>query len=705
MSGRVDFIENRIDVIKNIFTLYSYILSEQQEVRMFAGERLKRGSWYIVEKIGNQLFFAPSRFVGYKDNSIEKYNDDRGDGRYTNEKFKQLSLYKEFTNEYIEESFNKLLNSLDLSKIGRSPQFLIPQDCEVEDLIKERSCFFICPTHCKGQKENAWKSFLEHNLMAIGWADEDYSNYSISDIEKKYSGDNSAIAAFSTMKQIKSGDIICCTHNSYGLWGIGVAVSSYKFQKGIHYAGIDKEGNDSYYSHFVDVVWLKYHSDTYISVQELNIPTLETMWQPYGTLSQRKIPQYILNYLFNSKVNMESLNKLESNIINLLKANKNLILTGAPGTGKTYLAKEIVKAMNAKYEMVQFHPSYDYTDFVEGLRPIKQENSINIDFKRKDGAFKAFCKLAVNDQFEVSFSKAYNQLVEEINKGEIETIKLRSRRNSNQLSITVNNNIQFRGGNGIQDANCVSEDKLYTLYQEYDTREKFDKMDNVRDCIINTIGGCNTTFYWAVLNNLIDRIRTKKLYIFIIDEINRGEVSKIFGELFYSIDPGYRGENGRVKTQYSNLIEKGNVFEEGFYVPENVYIIGTMNDIDRSVECMDFAFRRRFAWQEIKFEDTLDEIASSIEKEEWRDEAKERLLNLNKVIENDENLGSAYCIGGSYLLKLDNFKDENNMENAFQMLWDYHIKNVLFEYLRGLPDNEIKEKMVAFAESFDTSEE
>lgn len=85
--------------------------------------------------------------------------------------------------------------------------------------------------------------------------------------------------------------------------------------------------------------------------------------------------------------------------------------------------------------------------------------------------------------------------------------------------------------------------------------------------------------------------------MFIIDEINRGEISKIFGELFFSIDPGYRGHKEGVYTQYANLHENP---EEKFYIPNNVYIIGTMNDIDRSVDTFDFAMRRRFTFLEIK---------------------------------------------------------------------------------------------------------
>lgn len=88
----------------------------------------------------------------------------------------------------------------------------------------------------------------------------------------------------------------------------------------------------------------------------------------------------------------------------------------------------------------------------------------------------------------------------------------------------------------------------------------------------------------------------RKPFVFIIDEINRGEISKIFGELFFSIDPGYRGPAGNVTTQYGHEL----------YVPDNVYIIGTMNDIDRSVDTFDFAMRRRFRFIEVKAEDGLD---------------------------------------------------------------------------------------------------
>ena len=286
---------------------------------------------------------------------------------------------------------------------------------------------------------------------------------------------------------------------------------------------------------------------------------------------------------------MDKKYKTTEKYVSLLKANKNLILTGAPGTGKTYLAKQIAaqlilskefeehtatddekNKMKEQFDFVQFHPSYDYTDFVEGLRPIDDVNG-KIAFRREDGVFMRFCRKAL---------------------------------------------------------------ETYSKVADKETAPK---------------------------------------YVFIIDEINRGELSKIFGELFFCIDPGYRGIKGRVKTQYQNLIEEGDAFKDGFYVPENVYIIGTMNDIDRSVESMDFAMRRRFAWKEVTAEDSM-KMLDGIEYEE---EAKKRMQNLNAAIVKVRGLGKAYQIGAAYFKKIKDYHGD------FLKLWDFHLKGLLYEYLRG----------------------
>ena len=316
-----------------------------------------------------------------------------------------------------------------------------------------------------------------------------------------------------------------------------------------------------------------------------------------------KLREFIISFIpweiYEQKIKVESLKKR-------LNICGNLIFTGAPGTGKTYLAKQIAAKMidckpnelekSKQFAFVQFHPSYDYTDFVEGLRPQKSNGNNGVDFELMDGVFKKFCLKALDD-------------------------------------------------------------------------------------------------------------KEKKPYVFIIDEINRGEMSKIFGELFFSIDPHYRGEQGVVQTQYANMVESGNLFDSNlnngktgqFFVPENVYIIGTMNDIDRSVESMDFAFRRRFTFIEVTAEDSMSMLGQLGNK---ANDARKVMKALNEALISPEKGGltSAYQIGGSYFLKLKPKKEEDEII-SFEELWDYHLKGTLYEYFRGEPDAD--KKLAALKKAYD----
>lgn len=431
----------------------------------------------------------------------------------------------------------------------------------------------------------------------------------------------------------------------------------------------------------------------YVSLDEMDFEGCGSYRQTIHKVESKhtEIIDYVNSILENKFMLEKNTESKYSEYIKLLKGVHNLVLTGAPGTGKTYMTREITKEMGAEVEFVQFHPSYDYTDFVEGLRPI-EKNDGQIGFERKDGVFKEFCKRAIKNLLdskksvenltkEKSWEEKLNQFVENaIDSGATyETVS------GSKFTITEVRNRALVVHNEQNEKTTdivVNLDEMLTLLtneveldiikdiKKYFNRKFATQADSYTFAIVREVREFKQDF----VKEDVDVIK-KKDFVFIIDEINRGEASKIFGELFYAIDPGYRGDNknNRVKTQYQNLISESDVFADGFYVPENVYILATMNDIDRSVESMDFAMRRRFTWKEIKPSDTvgmLDDLGC-------KDEAKMRMEWLNEAIAKVDGLGRAYMIGPAYFLKL---KDNNG---DFDALWDMNLNPLLNEYLRG----------------------
>ena len=338
------------------------------------------------------------------------------------------------------------------------------------------------------------------------------------------------------------------------------------YAEGNPFFGVNINSQKEFWSHFVSQT---NQGGPYLQ----NHKIIELVSKTYPELEPSKLGTMLFEYskLFMENSTMDSSNNFRHQLTQSLLKSPNLILHGAPGTGKTYLAKEIaVELTNGNKDQigfVQFHPSYDYTDFVEGLRPVSNGDGA-IEFKLQDGIFKKFCQKA-------------------------------------------------------RDA------------------KKTGGQDN---------------------------------FVFIIDEINRGEISKIFGELFFLIDSDYRGEKGSVSTQYANLHET----DDKFYIPENVYIIGTMNDIDRSVDTFDFAMRRRFRFVEVTAESQLGMLDTALG--DKAEEAKKRLRNLNVAIENVQELNSHYHIGPSYFL---NLKD---VGFDYESLWSDYLKPLLEDYVRGSYD-------------------
>lgn len=422
----------------------------------------------------------------------------------------------------------------------------------------------------------------------------------------------------------------------------------------------------------------------------LNLAVQTLLWQMKDWMkkSMSKTDEKVENTISINEETMPQQRYKE--YIELLKETHNLILTGAPGTGKTYMAQEIAKEMEAVTMFVQFHPSYDYTDFVEGLRPV-EKNDGQLGFERRDGVFKAFCRQAIKNMMdskksienltkEISWQEKLDRFVEDaiekettfttVNGSEFMIIEMRNH------TIIIHNE-----QNEKTTQVAVNADEILELLTEEvplnivrDIRNYFNRKfstqpDSYAFALVKAVREMKQKISITEANKI-----DLKPFVFIIDEINRGEASKIFGELFYAIDPGYRGKTEiKVQTQYQNLVPETDVFAKGFYVPENVYILATMNDIDRSVESMDFAMRRRFTWKEV----TPDDTVSMLDCLPCKVKAKEMMASLNKVIAETDGLGVAYQIGPSYFLRLG----ENGGD--FKKLWDINIEPLLREYLRG----------------------
>ena len=336
------------------------------------------------------------------------------------------------------------------------------------------------------------------------------------------------------------------------------------------------------------------------------------------------------------------------NMTDKFQMKKAIVKYGPPGTGKTYKAKESAKLQfniwkdfyaseNNSYnfsnyiETVQFHPSYTYEDFIEGLRPILVNNQSQLCLQ--NGTFKDFCIKA--------------------GKWEKDLVELDP--NINWKDITIEELQKYLG----KELPDWQEKEHWKYIFEYAKK-----------------GNRNTKIFDAL-----------PPYFFIIDEINRADLSRVFGELMYCLE--YRGVEGCIRTQYSGLntpdtgmLKIDNEYK--FFIPNNVYVIGTMNTIDRSVESFDFALRRRFSWEEVSPDNEL--LRNHLKKNYkiWEGLA-DRLANLNsKICKEKQLLGPDYQIGHAYFWNLPDPTMKDLSENQLAtIIWNDRIKPLLQEYLRG----------------------
>ena len=402
----------------------------------------------------------------------------------------------------------------------------------------------------------------------------------------------------------------------------------------------------------------------------------------------------------------EEIDKLQE-YTDILKVKHNIVLQGAPGTGKTYKTaelalsvigelpirgtdedeksfhKRIMEAYEAKIiklnrdgsfansdaqiGFVTFHHSMDYEDFVEGIKPIKPDEG-EMYYKIEDGIFKIMSRVATNP-LQVKQAKtldsAFDDLIQDIIDGKVKTLSMKNGGSSAELSVSSQMTIKWKTSDGDIDVNCVSKDRLLKLCEVYDSKEKIGAITNINESIRKAIGGCNSSYYWAVANYILEKVDKEKVsnekprnYVLIIDEINRGNVSKIFGELISLLEADKRvgGDHPLTVTlPYS---------KESFSVPSNLYIIGTMNTTDRSVGSIDYAVRRRFAFV------TLEADENKVPEGNARNlfNAVKNFLNKSKYDMDIEDL----MVGHSYFMVDD--------EDSLNMKWQYEILPLLMEY-------------------------
>ncbi|WP_257936433.1 type IV methyl-directed restriction system, component McrB [Campylobacter lari] len=358
----------------------------------------------------------------------------------------------------------------------------------------------------------------------------------------------------------------------------------------------------------------------------------------------------------------------------------NQILYGPPGTGKTYYTIDKALEIISKEEKIQipseddranrkklfdeyvekgqivfttFHQSYGYEEFIEGIKPIlnDDDNIQELKYEIKDGVFKELCKKALDNRDSI---KNFNFYIDKLKE------KTKEDDNNPEKYFELPNtkySIQYRGGETFR----IKFDDMSKNYRDYpvniDNIEKLYKTSSTDEIY-------NSAYVKAILNYLkLQGLedykekdeKTNLPYIIIIDEINRGNVSKIFGELITLIEPSKRigkEEELRVALPYS-----GNDFydKKGFGVPKNVYIIGTMNTADRSITSLDTALRRRFEFVEMMPKpNVLSDNCEGVNLQKLLEAINTRIEYL---LDREKTIGHAFFIG---------IKDLNDLKNVFQ---------------------------------------
>ncbi len=571
----------------------------------------------------------------------------------------------------------------------------------------------------------------EEDKICIGWGETgDLSKYSINskkDVENVlkengfYKEDNRTMSRkagelFNYYRNLKNGDIVLA-QDGKSVLGIGIA-------KDDDY--IFNSEND--FSHERNVEW-----------KVIN-PKLSNK-QGNRTSFYHLTDIDLINKI-NELLEINATTSTNSNKSNIMTTPLNLILFGPPGTGKTYKTinkaleiirgKEFVEANEenrdilirefnrlkgaGQIEFVTFHQSFNYEDFVEGIKPVL-DSGPELNYEIKDGIFKRMCVNALfnilgknekqvltkSEYFEDLYDQFRNYIEEQTEEsGNIEFTTVVKKWPLRIVGIDDNKNIILEhlkiSGSDEWERSIKTPEKLKILF---DTYEKVSDIDRIKDvaklgihsgysgyvAVFKMLKDFEQTKYekdtnrkelpYAQKKELIKNLNNFEIkgdpFVLIIDEINRGNISQIFGELITLLEEDKRLGNPErltVTLPYSK--------ETGFGVPPNLYIIGTMNTADRSIEALDTALRRRFSFEELPPVPALiSGKGSSLAPDGMIDDVNvvKLLQTINDRIE--KLIDKDHKIGHSYFMKIEKTK-----EGLKQVFYDKIIP-LLEEYFFG----------------------